>query len=135
MNVINHSPNASELRSFGLTFGCLGALLLGLVIPWVWDLEYRLWPWLAGAVLCMWGLVAPLTLAWLYRAWMRFGAVMSKITTPLILGVVFLFALLPTALFMRIVLRRDPMTRSLDSRRNSGSGWEFPRVPSTAGIK
>lgn len=102
-----------------MTFGCLGAVLFGLVVPWLWDLDYRMWPWITGAVLCMWGLVAPLTLEWLYRAWMRFGAVMSKITTPLILGVVFLFALLPTALFMRFVLRRDPMARSLDKSAQS----------------
>lgn len=119
MKVVDRLPGALELRSFALTSAGLVALLFGLLVPWVWGLEFRSWPWLVGAILCVWGIAAPLTLGWLYRGWMRFGVIMSKITTPLIMGFVFVFALLPTALFVRVILRRDPMARTIDKQADS----------------
>ena len=74
--------------------------------------------WLLGTGLAIWGLAAPTTLRSVYRAWMRFGLLISKITTPTVLGVVFFLVISPTGFVMRL-FRRDPMTRQIDEKASS----------------
>ena len=39
--------SASELRRFGLTVGGVGAVLFGLLFPWLFDTPtWPLWPWI-----------------------------------------------------------------------------------------
>ena len=101
------------LREFGLVTGGIVAGLFGLLFPWLLDYRVPLWPWLVFAVLAAWALAAPGTLAPVYRAWMKFGLLIGRVTTPLILGVVFFFVIMPMGLVMRLA-GRDPMARRFD---------------------
>ena len=105
--------DAKGLRQFALVTGVILAALFGLVLPWLFGFGFRLWPWIIAVVLAIWGLVAPATLAPVYRAWMGFGLIMNRITTPLVLGFVFFLVITPVAFAMKL-MRRDPMLRSLD---------------------
>jgi len=120
--------DAAGLRRFGLTTGAIVVVLFGIAIPWLFALAWPAWPWAFAAVLGAWALVAPATLRRLYHGWMRFGLVMSRITTPLILGIVFFAVITPVALVMKIA-RRDPMARALDS------GAASYRVPSAGAAR
>ena len=106
------------LRSFGLTTGVIVAGLFGLFFPWLLEFATPLWPWVLCGVLVLWALVAPVTLRPVYKAWMRFGLLMSRVTTPLILGIVFYGLITPVA-FVLSLLKKDPMSRKLDSRLDS----------------
>ncbi len=106
--------DAKGLRHFGLVTGGILALLFGLLLPWVFGLGLPMWPWILGGVLAIWGVVAPGSLRPVYQGWMRFGLLLNKVTTPLVLGIVFLLLIVPTGLIMRWVAR-DPMARGLDS--------------------
>ncbi len=53
-----------------------------------------------------------------YRIWMRFGLMMSKITTPIIMGAVFYLIITPTGLVMK-VFSRDPLRRKLVDKESS----------------
>ncbi|MFT4585668.1 MAG: hypothetical protein ACI915_004213 [Gammaproteobacteria bacterium] len=106
------------LREFGLVTGAVFVGLFGLFFPWLLDLNSPTWPWLLGTGLAIWGLAAPTTLRPVYRAWMRFGLLISKITTPIVLGVVFFLVIFPTGFVMRL-FRRDPMTRQIDEKATS----------------
>ena len=106
------------LRHFALVTAGIVALLFGLVLPWVFGFDLPLWPWVLGGALAIWGLMAPRSLRPVYLGWMRFGLLLSKVTTPLVLGIVFLLLIVPAGLIMRWVAR-DPMARSLDSRAGS----------------
>jgi len=101
------------LRNFGLMTGAIIAILFGGLFPWQLVRSVPVWPWVLGGSLMLWGLVAPGTLRPLYRTWMRFGHVMSRITTPLILGTVFFVAITPIALIRRM-LGKDSMPRAFD---------------------
>ena len=103
------------LRSFGITTGVIVAVLFGLFFPWLLDHAIPRWPWILCGVLATWGVVAPSSLRPVYRVWMRFGLLMSKVTTPLILGIVFYVVITPIAL-VRALLQRDSMARKLDER-------------------
>jgi hypothetical protein len=49
---------------------------------------------------------------------MRFGLLLNRIVTPVILGVLFFFIITPTSALMRL-LRRDTMARSFDEEAKS----------------
>ena len=106
------------LREFGLTTGGIFAGLFGLFFPWVLARPSPYWPWVVGAVLALWALIAPTTMAWFYRLWMRLALLLSRVTTPLIMSLVFFVAITPIALVMRLV-GRDPMTLKLDPHAKS----------------
>lgn len=110
--------DAIGLRKFAFTTAALIVLLFALLIPWLFGFTLPLWPWIFSGVLAVWGAVSPTTLNPLYKLWMRFGMLMNRITTPLILGIVFFLVFTPIALFMRL-FGRDALRLMVDSDSNS----------------
>ena len=106
--------DAKELRKFGIMTGAIVAGLFGLLLPWIWEFSYPKWPWVFFAIFAVWALVAPATMRGVYRVWMRIGLAISKVTTPIILGIVFYIVLMPVGVLMRL-FRWDAMKRKLDS--------------------
>lgn len=87
-------------RFFGLTFCVVFAL-------------FGLWPLLGGRspspvflgiglVFLSLALAAPALLAPLNRLWLKFGALLHGITSPIILGVMFFLVIMPIGLVMRL---------------------------------
>jgi hypothetical protein len=101
------------LRQFGLVTGAIVAGLFGVFFPFLLDARSPVWPWVLGGLLALWALVAPRTLRGVYRAWMRLGLLIGRVTTPLILGLVFVGLFLPMSLVMRLA-GRDPMMRRFE---------------------
>lgn len=102
------------LRDFGLVTGGIIAALFGLFFPWLLESRFPVWPWVVAGVLGVWGLAAPMSLQPVYRWWMKLGLLLSRVTTPIILGIVFYLLFFPMGLVMRM-FGRDPMSRRLDS--------------------
>ncbi len=108
-------PQATE-RSFGLVFTVVFAII-GLLPLWgghgprVWALGIAL----AFALLAF---AAPKVLAPLNRFWMAFGKVMHKVVSPLVLGLLFAVAVVPTSMYLRLKgadplrLKRDPAAKT-----------------------
>lgn len=105
-------------RSFGLTFAAVFSIV-GL-----WPLpgrgEVRVWALAVAGAFLLAALLVPTVLAPLNRLWMRFGLVLHKIMTPVILGVIFFLVVLPTGLLMRLLGKR-PL--HLHPDRASASYW------------
>lgn len=106
------------LREFGLVTGALIAGLFGLFFPWLLEVAMPRWPWASGGLLAVWALIAPHTLRPVYKVWMRFALILSRITTPIILGLVYGLVITPTAFIMRII-GRDSMARRFDDKASS----------------
>ena len=64
--------------------------LFGLFFPWLLEAQIPLWPWALAGILAAWALLAPASLRPVYRLWMRLGLLLSRITTPIVHGRVFL---------------------------------------------
>ncbi|MEM7703921.1 MAG: SxtJ family membrane protein [Pseudomonadota bacterium] len=107
-----------ELANFGWTMATVVLVVFGLLIPWLREMAIPFWPAGVALALVIWSTAAPASLDPLYRVWMRFGLLLSRFTTPLILTLVFLLTIVPTALVMR-ALRRDPLHRRLDGNAES----------------
>ena len=106
------------LREFGLVTGGIIAVLFGLFFPWLIERPIPRWPWVIFGVLAALALAAPLALKPVYHWWMRFGLLLSKITTPLIMGIVFYLVITPMALVMRLA-GKDSMARQLHKQAQS----------------
>ena len=94
-----------ELRSFAFTLG--GALLA--IAAWQ---QWRDRPRVALALLVpalllvAFGMVAPRALRTVRAAWMALAHAMSRVTTPVILGIVYFGVLTPLGLARRLLVRR-----------------------------
>lgn len=106
------------LRQFGVTTGAVIVGIFGLFFPWILGLDWPAWPWIIAAPLWLLALAHPSWLRWIYRAWMRFGLLASRVTTPLVLGIVFFLMISPVAMVRRL-RGKDAMQRALDPDRAS----------------
>lgn len=108
------------IRGFGWVM--LGAAALGAISMFRRGFSGPL-PWLpVGVGLALVGLAyaAPRALVAPYRAWMALGEALGRITTPVLLSVVFVAVLLPTRLLLALA-GKDPLTRRFD--RSVTSYW------------
>lgn len=110
--------DSKQLRSFGLLFAAFVLLIFAGFFPWLSEKPVPHWPfWLAAPVATL-ALIWPPALKPLFVVWMKFGEVMGRINTFLILGVLFYAMVTPIGWLMRL-LGKDPMRRRLD--RTAGS--------------
>ena len=102
------------LRHFGFTTGAIVVVIFGLILPWLLNHSWPIWPWIIAAPLWVLALIYPAWLRPIYRGWMRFGLLASRVTTPLILGIVFYLTITPISFLLRLGAK-DPMRRKFDA--------------------
>jgi len=108
---------AEEGRKFGLTVGAAFLALSGL-LWWRGRHSAALVFMALGSLLVLAGLVVPARLGPVQRAWMGFAHLLSRVTTPLFMGIVYFLILTPTGGIMRL-FGRNPIRRPL----SDGSFW------------
>ncbi len=126
--------SAAEGRRFGLTVGIAFAVLGGVA----WWRGRVLVTGVAlgiGLFLLIAALVVPARLGPVHRAWMGLAAAMSKITTPVFMGIVYFAVLTPTGLLRRLAGKNSllrPRTaksfwvsRAADDQRRTGMERQF----------
>jgi hypothetical protein len=119
---------SSSDRSFGLVFAGFFALLAG----YHWWRGGSLWLlWLAIAALFLaLGLAWPHVLAPLNRLWGKFGHLLGRVVTPVVMGLMFFLVMTPLAVLMRI-LGKDPLR--LRDPSGTGSYWIVRQPPGPPG--
>jgi hypothetical protein len=110
-------------RRFGVT---LGTAFLAVAAIGAWR-GHRGLALAAGALAVALGLaalVAPAGLLPVRAGWMRFALVLSRVTTPVVMGALYFLVITPVGLLLRAA-GRNPLTRS-----GSGSTLWVERAPS-----
>jgi hypothetical protein len=110
----------AEGRKFGLTVGGAFAVLAGIT----WWRDHAVLMQVFGTlavVLILAGLIIPGKLGPVYGGWMKFALLISKVTTPIFLAIVYFLVISPIGLLMR-AFRRNP----LEHQPVEGSVW-LPR--------
>lgn len=107
----------SEGRKFAFTVGLAFCALAGLSW-WRGHLPVAGALGVLGAGLLLAGVVVPTRLGPLQHAWMSLAHAISKVTTPVFMGVVYFVVLTPTGLVMRALGRRP-----LQREPKDGSYW------------
>ena len=125
---------AAQGRRFGLTVGIAFAVLGGLA----WGRGRVLVAGVAlgiGLVLVIAALVVPAQLGPVEKAWMGLAGAMSRITTPVFMGIVYFVVVTPTGLLRRLAGKNSllrPRTadsfwvsRAADAHRRTGMERQF----------
>lgn len=115
-----------ELRIFALTVGGAFAAF-GAVALWRGRLVGAVVFCGLSVVLCACGMIFPMLLNPVERWWMSFAGLLSKVTTPLFMGVVYFLIFTPFG-----IVRRLFGANSLTSARGRDTAWV--RAARSAGI-
>ncbi|MBX3703137.1 MAG: hypothetical protein KF822_05135 [Steroidobacteraceae bacterium] len=116
-------PEGGSNRAFGIVFAVVFAIIAA------WPLmkggPVRLWAAAIAAIFLLLALALPRVLAPLNRLWMAFGLLLGRIVSPIMLFLVYVIAVVPTGLIMRM-FGKDPLHRRFDPAATS---YWVHRVP------
>ena len=115
---------AGSDRTFGLVFGVVFAVIA--FWPLLAEQPPRWWAVAVSGAFFALALVLPAVLAPLNRLWLRFGLLLHRIVSPVVIAALFFLAVTPTALIMRL-LGKDPLGLRLDPE--AGSYWIYRTPP------
>ena len=94
----------SSNRSFGIVF--FFVFLIIALYPIINSGELRLWSLLISIIFLILGLINSKILTPLNKIWFKFGLLLGKIISPIIMGIIFFCVVTPIGLFMRL-LKKD----------------------------
>jgi hypothetical protein len=101
----------AELRSFGLLVGGVFLAIAGVIL---WrrgtTTVFAVLTTLGGSLLLA-GALIPAKLERVYTVWMRLAVLLSRITTPILMGAIYFGVLTPIGLAMRL-FGRQPLARN-----------------------
>ncbi len=103
-------------RSFGLIIGAV--FLIIALWPLLSGASPRLWALVIAAMFGGAALVAPAILAPLNRVWFRFGLLLNRIVSPIVMGIIFFLTVVPIGLIRR-VFKPDPLDVAFDKEAES----------------
>ena len=119
----------AEGRKFGLTVG-VAFLALASLFWWRGHGTLQLIALVAGGGLVLSGLLVPGRLGPIYRGWMRMAELISRVTTPIFMGVIYFLVVTPIGVLLRL-FGRNPLsppedrsywaTRGDDTRKDGKS--------------
>ncbi len=90
------------LREFGILIGFGFPFFLGWLIPILTGHQFRIWTLWVSAIGFIFGLLAPIVLYYPYLIWIKLGDILGWVNSKIILGLIFIFVLIPIGLVMKI---------------------------------
>ncbi len=108
---------AAEGRSFGLTVG--GAfLVIAALMYWRGHARRAMVAGAVGAAFILGGLIVPTLMGPVQRGWMGLAHAISKVTTPIFMGIVYFVVMTPIG-----ILRRTFGGNPLSPARTGNTAW------------
>ena len=111
-------PIRGSDRTFGLVFAGFFAIVA--LLPWVRGGPFRVWALPVASGLLLVAVARPRLLRPLNWLWFQLGLLLQRITTPILLGLVFFAVLTPVAIVRRF-LGADPLR--LKRASPTGTYW------------
>ena len=105
----------SSNRSFGLVFFVVFLALA--LYPLTYSSEIRLWLLIISLVFLVLGLSKSKILNPLNKLWFKFGILLGKIVSPVIMGIIFFLVVTPIGIFMRL-LGKDLLNLKFNSKKS-----------------
>jgi len=116
---------AAEGRKFGLTLG-IAFLAIGGLLYWRGKPTRAMVAFTIGGLFVLAGLAIPTQLGPVERAWMGLAHLISKVTTPIFMGVVYFVVMMPIGF-----IRRAMGSPIVAEKSRSASRWQ-PHTPAEA---
>ena len=90
----------SSNKNFGIVFFIVFILIA--LWPLLNNETYRLWAVIIALIFLILGIIDSRFLTPLNILWFKFGLLLGKIVSPLVMGIIFFFVVTPIAMLMRI---------------------------------
>ena len=114
----------SSNRSFGIVFFVV--FLLITIYPLTHGGDIRIWSATISFVFLVLGLLNSSILTPLNKIWFKFGIILGKIISPVIMAIIFFLVVTPTGLIMRI-LRKDILNLKYNQNKSYWIEKEGPK--------
>ena len=105
----------SSNRSFGIVFFIV--FLLIALYPLSYSGELRVWSTIISLIFLALGLLNSKILTTLNKLWFKFGILLGKIVSPLIMGIIFFLVVTPIGLIMRF-LGKDVLNLKYNKKKS-----------------
>ena len=116
--------NKSTNKSFGIVFSVV--FLLIAVYPLFNNENVRLWSLAVAIIFLILGLLNSKFLAPLNSIWFKFGLLLGRIVSPLVMGIIFFLVVTPIAFLMRI-LKKDLLNLRFNNNKSYWIEKEGPK--------
>ena len=114
----------SSNRSFGIVFFVV--FLLIALYPLTYGGEIRIWSLIISILFLILGLLNSKILAPLNKIWFKFGILLGKIVSPLIMGIIFFLVVTPIGFIMRL-LKKDLLNLKYNQNKSYWIEKEGPK--------
>ena len=91
----------SSNRSFGIVFFIVFFLIA--LYPLIYSKDIRIWSLLISLIFLILGSINSRILTPLNKLWFKFGILLGKIVSPIIMGIIFFLVVTPIGFIMRIL--------------------------------
>ena len=102
-------------RSFGIVFFIV-FLIIGLY-PIINNENFRVWSIIISLIFLSLGLINSKLLNPLNKLWFKFGILLGKIVSPIIMAIIFFFVVTPIGILMRL-LKKDLLNLNFSSNKS-----------------
>ena len=114
----------SSNRSFGIVFFIV--FLLIALYPLLKGNDLRIWSLLISFIFLALGLINSKILTPLNRLWFKFGLLLGKFISPLIMGIIFFIVVTPIGIIMRL-LKKDLLNLKYNKKETYWSDKSGPK--------
>ena len=105
----------SSNKSFGVVFFIV--FLIVSIYPLINNGELRIWSLITAIIFLILGLINSKVLTPLNKLWFKFGLLLGKVISPLIMGIIFFLVVTPIALIMRII-GKDQLNLKFNNKKS-----------------
>ena len=105
----------SSNRSFGIVFFIV--FLLIALYPLLKDNDLRIWSLVVSFIFLILGLINSKILTPLNRLWFKFGLLLGKFISPIIMGIIFFGVVTPIGIIMRL-LNKDLLNLKYNNNKS-----------------
>ena len=114
----------SSNKSFGIVFFVVSLLIA--IYPLINGGDIRIWSGIISFIFLVLGLLNSSILTPLNKIWFKFGIILGKIISPVIMAIIFFLVVTPTGLIMRI-LRKDILNLKYNQNKSYWIEKEGPK--------
>ena len=112
---MNKNTKLPTNKNFGIIFSIV--FLIIALFPLINDESLRIWSLIVSTVFLFLGLINSKILTPLNKMWFKFGLILGRIVSPVIMGVIFFLVVTPTAFIMRLV-GKDLLNLKFNKRKS-----------------
>ena len=112
---MNKNTKLPTNKNFGIIFSIV--FLIIALFPLINDESLRIWSLIVSTVFLFLGLINSKILTPLNKMWFKFGLILGRIVSPIIMGVIFFLVVTPTAFIMRLV-GKDLLNLKFNKRKS-----------------